>query len=149
MEIPEKGYKSSTRSSLFAGDGTSHNPCNDAYLGSQAFSEPETDAIANFLTSLKDRLLMYMDIHSYSQIWLTNYGHTADTRPTDAAEGVCQTNWKGAAISMKINLNTPQWWHVTFKTTNTCRHWGVLIDILFQSRWWVVASLLCSLTHIG
>jgi len=68
----------------FAGEGTSSNACSDIYHGPSAFSEPETAALVAFLKTIPD-LYMYLDVHSYSQLWLTPYAYTHD-RPSDAAE---------------------------------------------------------------
>ncbi|XP_072014985.1 carboxypeptidase B-like [Amphiura filiformis] len=61
--------------------GASSDPCNDSYAGSKAFSEPEIKAISDKLTSLKDRVKVYIDFHSYSQLWMTPYGWTPDLPP--------------------------------------------------------------------
>jgi len=68
----------------FAGEGTSSNPCSDIYHGKKAFSESETAALVAFLQTIPD-LHMYIDVHSYSQLWITPYAYTYD-RPDDAAE---------------------------------------------------------------
>jgi len=58
--------------------GASSNPCDDAYRGSQAFSEVEIRNVANYLKSLSTRgqIAGYMDIHAYSQLWMTPWGYT-------------------------------------------------------------------------
>lgn len=58
--------------------GTSTNPCSDIYGGTEAFSEPETQAIKNFTTRLNEngKLLVYMSLHSYGQYWLYSWGYT-------------------------------------------------------------------------
>ena len=108
--------KSSTLSALFTGAGTSNDPCDDTYHGTHAFSEPETAAMAKFLTSLQDRLLLYMDIHAFSQLWMTNYGYEKNARPRDAADVVCYLILEEAAISIKTNSNTC--YEATLKSTN-------------------------------
>jgi len=69
----------------FGGEGTSSNPCSDIFHGVRAFSEAETAALSRFLTSIKGDLKMYIDVHSYSQFWMTPHGHTR-ARPSDAKE---------------------------------------------------------------
>ncbi|ELT88949.1 hypothetical protein CAPTEDRAFT_180996 [Capitella teleta] len=60
----------------WAGLGTSANPCSENYHGLQPFSEPETQAISQFVLSLGDRLLVYLSLHSYGQYWLAPWGYT-------------------------------------------------------------------------
>lgn len=50
--------------------GASTNPCSETFAGSKAFSEPETRALADFITSLKTRVKLYIAAHSYSQVFL-------------------------------------------------------------------------------
>ncbi|KAL9959386.1 hypothetical protein ACROYT_G032708 [Oculina patagonica] len=56
--------------------GASANPCNDAYRGTHAFSEVEVRNVANYLKSLGGQIAGYMDIHAYSQLWMTPWGYT-------------------------------------------------------------------------
>ncbi|KAG0307253.1 hypothetical protein BGZ98_000702 [Dissophora globulifera] len=59
--------------------GSSNDPCADDYHGPSAFSSPEAANIANYLKSLPN-VVSYIDFHSYSQMWMTPYGHI-DTPP--------------------------------------------------------------------
>lgn len=80
--------------------GASSNPCDDDYRGTQPFSEVEVRNVANYLKNLKRRgqIAGYMDIHSYSQLWMTPWGYTRQ-RPRDHGELVrkmritCQIKW--------------------------------------------------------
>ncbi|XP_035228738.1 carboxypeptidase B-like [Stegodyphus dumicola] len=58
--------------------GSSSSPCSDTYAGSQAFSEPETKAISDYLSQRKENFIAYLAVHSYSQLWLTPWGWTSD-----------------------------------------------------------------------
>lgn len=58
------------------GPGASSNPCNDAYRGTHAFSEVEVRNVANYLRRLGKQIAGYMDIHAYSQLWMTPWGYT-------------------------------------------------------------------------
>ncbi|XKL66650.1 hypothetical protein PGB90_010070 [Kerria lacca] len=51
-------------------DGSSENPCHDTYAGRHPFSEPETRAMSNFILEHRDRIIIYLTLHSYSQMWL-------------------------------------------------------------------------------
>ena len=62
--------------------GASDNPCSDTYAGPYAFSEIETKTFANFLeTDLAGKIHAYISLHSYSQLLLFPYGHTAELPP--------------------------------------------------------------------
>ncbi|EDW71195.1 zinc carboxypeptidase [Drosophila virilis] len=61
--------------------GASSDPCNEAYAGPYAFSEPETKALSDFVASIKDKLNIMIAFHSYSQLLLSPYGHTKDEVP--------------------------------------------------------------------
>jgi len=54
--------------------GSSNNPCSDTYMGSQAFSEVENRNVRDFLTTNKDKIKFYNNIHSYSQLVLLPWG---------------------------------------------------------------------------
>ncbi|KAG5261646.1 hypothetical protein AALO_G00286760 [Alosa alosa] len=53
--------------------GASSNPCDDTYCGQYPESEPEAQAVANFLRSHKATVKLYVSIHSYSQMLLFPY----------------------------------------------------------------------------
>ncbi|XP_076358196.1 carboxypeptidase B-like isoform X2 [Tachypleus tridentatus] len=54
--------------------GSSISPCSDIYAGVIPFSEPEIKAIANFIVARKNRVKLFLTLHSYSQMWLTPWG---------------------------------------------------------------------------
>lgn len=56
--------------------GASDDPCRETYAGSRAFSEPETTAVSDFIMDHRDRLQVYLTLHSYSQMWLIPWGYT-------------------------------------------------------------------------
>ncbi|KAF8787575.1 Carboxypeptidase A4 like protein [Argiope bruennichi] len=59
--------------------GASLRPCSDFYAGPTAFSEPETRSISDFmLDNLKGRLILFLDVHSYSQKLSYPYGYTTE-----------------------------------------------------------------------
>lgn len=57
------------------GEGTSSSPCEEIYTGSRALSEPETAAIAKVLRENKERIVMYITLHTYGQVILAPYGY--------------------------------------------------------------------------
>lgn len=58
--------------------GASHEPCSEIYCGAFPESEPESQAVADFLRSHKDSVQLYLTIHSYSQMLLFPYSCTLD-----------------------------------------------------------------------
>ena len=81
---------------LISGVGTSSSECRDTYRGTRPFSEIEVYNVANYLSSNRNRLAGYMDIHAYSQLWMTPWGYTK-TYPKDYREMVSN--------SIKIHLS--------------------------------------------
>uniref|UniRef100_A0A8C5HN86 Carboxypeptidase B2-like n=2 Tax=Gouania willdenowi TaxID=441366 RepID=A0A8C5HN86_GOUWI len=59
-------------------EGASSNPCSEIYCGAFPESEPESQAVANFLRSHKDSIQLYLTIHSYSQMLLFPYSYTLE-----------------------------------------------------------------------
>jgi hypothetical protein len=76
--IPGK-YLTHTVSTI--GVGTSSNPCRDTYHGTRPFSEVESRNVASYLYGIRSRLVGYMDIHAYSQLWMTPWGHAKGAYP--------------------------------------------------------------------
>ncbi|MBX3394471.1 MAG: zinc carboxypeptidase [Phycisphaerae bacterium] len=55
--------------------GSSGNRCAETYRGPSAASEPETQAIQNFVAAHKPTISV--SYHSYSQLWLFSWGYTS------------------------------------------------------------------------
>ncbi|XP_070578456.1 carboxypeptidase B-like [Ptychodera flava] len=70
----------------WAEPGAGSIPCSSTYHGPSPHSEPEVKGVAAFIeeTSLTQTYRMFLDVHSYSQYWLSPYGYTA-THPVDYA----------------------------------------------------------------
>jgi len=51
-------------------------PCLDTYHGPEAFSEPETQAVRNFVMGKRDRIDAYLAFHSFGNKILYPWGHT-------------------------------------------------------------------------
>jgi carboxypeptidase A2 len=62
--------------------GGSRFPCVPFYAGTEPFSEPETRALSNYILQNKDKIAMYITLHSYGQLWLLPWGYTR-TKPDD------------------------------------------------------------------
>ncbi|GBP50617.1 Carboxypeptidase B [Eumeta japonica] len=62
------GYK-------WGGKGSSNNPCSEIYGGRRAFSEPESKALADFITNSATNFSAYLTYHSYGQYLLYPWGY--------------------------------------------------------------------------
>ncbi len=71
---------------LLLGVGTSSR-CSDTYHGPRPFSEVETYNVAKYLLKQRRNLIGYMDIHAYSQLWMTPWGYKS-AYPDDGGEQV-------------------------------------------------------------
>ncbi|CAG0922268.1 unnamed protein product [Notodromas monacha] len=69
----------------FGGPGASSDKCSETYHGPSAFSEPETQAVRDYILANKDAIKIYFDVHSYSQLVLLPYGDT-NLKPDDYAD---------------------------------------------------------------
>ncbi|XP_029942246.1 carboxypeptidase B2-like [Salarias fasciatus] len=56
-------------------EGASPDPCTEIYCGAFPESEPEAQAVADFLRSHKDSVQLYLTIHSYSQLLLFPFSY--------------------------------------------------------------------------
>merc|ERR1712002_142848 len=70
----------------FGESGVSHNKCQETYCGPNAFSEPETQNIRDFVQSLDPVSLLGRCFHSYSQLWLWPYGYGYNAYPENKEE---------------------------------------------------------------
>ncbi|XP_045502735.1 zinc carboxypeptidase-like [Colias croceus] len=61
--------------------GASSNPCDQTFAGPSPASEPETQAISNYVLKLKEsgNMVYYIAFHSYSQMILIPYSHVGGT----------------------------------------------------------------------
>ncbi|XP_010706545.1 carboxypeptidase A1-like [Meleagris gallopavo] len=64
----------------FGGSGASGNPCSETYRGPYANSEPEVQAIVDFVKN-HGNIKAFISIHSYSQLLLYPYGYTTTAVP--------------------------------------------------------------------
>ncbi|XP_016998139.2 zinc carboxypeptidase [Drosophila takahashii] len=74
---PNRNYDSHWMES----NGASSNPCAEDYGGPNPFSEPEIQAMADYVSSNKDKINVLLAFHSYSQLLLSPYGHTDEEFP--------------------------------------------------------------------
>ena len=65
----------------WGGHGASEDPCSNTFRGSSAFSEPESQAIKNFLLSGEANFQLYLSFHSWGQLLLYPWAYDKlDTR---------------------------------------------------------------------
>ncbi|XP_070577614.1 carboxypeptidase B-like [Ptychodera flava] len=71
----------------WGGAGASTNPCAADYRGPYALSEPEVKGVTDYLRNLDQEVKLFIDFHSYSQLWLSPWGYRR-IRPADYTEQV-------------------------------------------------------------
>ncbi|TDG38674.1 hypothetical protein AWZ03_014904 [Drosophila navojoa] len=54
-----------------------NRPCGDEYAGPNAFSEIEILSLSNYIASMKNKIQLYLSLHSFSQVLVYPYGYTA------------------------------------------------------------------------
>lgn len=64
----------------WGGEGSSGTQNNDTYRGPSAFSEPETQALRDFVIA-NPRIAAHIDFHSFSQLILSPWGYTSQMPP--------------------------------------------------------------------
>ncbi len=64
----------------WGGEGSSGTQNNDTYRGPSAFSEPETQALRDFVIA-NPRIAAHIDFHSFSQLILSPWGYTSQLPP--------------------------------------------------------------------
>lgn len=86
--------------------GASTDPCDEAFRGSHAFSEVEVRNVATFLRSLSEegRIAGYMDVHAYSQLWMTPWGYTR--QPTRDHRELMRVSKKAVEAIRKAGYGT-------------------------------------------
>ncbi|KAK4007992.1 hypothetical protein OUZ56_013151 [Daphnia magna] len=62
----------------WGGKGTSRDKCSEIYHGSNAFSEPETRAVSNFISGKANQIQVYLTLHSYGQYLLIPWGYAVE-----------------------------------------------------------------------
>lgn len=64
--------------SNWSGAGSSGDPAQFDFAGSGPNSEPEVKALSDFLTLNRDKIDVFISLHSYSQLIMFPYGHTEE-----------------------------------------------------------------------
>jgi len=66
--------------------GASTDPCSETFRGSGPLSEEEIRTTTTSLKNLASRLVGFMDMHSYSQLWLASWGWPVQPTPDEAVQ---------------------------------------------------------------
>lgn len=77
---------------FISGAGPRNDTCTADYRGPSAFSENCTKNVEKFALKIQSNLMMYIDIHSYSQFILLPYSYTSGKRPQNDKEIVSEKN---------------------------------------------------------
>lgn len=97
----------------WGGPGSSGSTNSEIYRGESPFSEPETQALSNFMIDTPN-IVAHLDIHSYSQLVLQPWGWTRELPPEhdtldalgadmmNAIESVNGTSWRHGPIFTTI-----------------------------------------------
>lgn len=88
----------------WGGEGASANPSSETYRGPGAFSEPETQAIKNFVES-RPNLTTLLSFHTFSKLILYPYGHVYEPIPDERDRRLHEVM---AQTMAKWNGYTPQ-----------------------------------------
>lgn len=59
-------------------NGSSDDPCNEFYRGAEPHTEPEVQLIAALMREFRDRIKLYLDVHSYGSVILYPYAYEED-----------------------------------------------------------------------
>ncbi|XP_077990588.1 carboxypeptidase B-like [Glandiceps talaboti] len=76
------------------------DPCANDYGGSEAHSESEVLAVTDYIIALNQtqQVTTFIDIHSYSQLWLTPWAYTDNYNPVDYPDQIACANDACAAL---------------------------------------------------
>ncbi len=88
----------------FGGEGSSSSTSSDIYHGPSAFSEPETQAVRDWVKSRKKTTVL-LSFHTFSELVLWPFGHTNDEVPSHTDQLVFEAMGKKMA---SWNKYTPQ-----------------------------------------
>ncbi len=135
---PTNGCANSTygvdlnRNHSFKWGGASTNPCDETYQGPRVASESETQAVQNYVRTLfpdqrgpadgdaapADATGLFITLHSYSNLVLWPWGHTAAAAPNGT-----QLAMLGTKLA-SFNNYTPQQSNALYPTTGTSDDWA-------------------------
>ncbi len=100
--------------------GASTNPCAQDFRGGAQADAPETAALARWLhaTQAAQGIQLYVDYHSYGELFMTPYGYTCERQPARSAELLRLA--EGAATAI-------------YGVHGTFFQWGGICSMLYKS----------------
>ena len=75
------------------GAGASKIPCSDTYRGSNALSEVEMQGLTEYALARgkEQEFAVFIDWHSYSQLWLAPWSYSAEADPPKDAKALVRS----------------------------------------------------------
>ncbi|XP_062866876.1 carboxypeptidase O [Trichomycterus rosablanca] len=113
--------------------GISRNCCSEIYNGQTPLSEPEAQAVTDFLSTNRDQMLCYLTIHSYGQLILVPYGHPNISAPNydELMEvGLAASKAIKKVHGMEYRVGSPP--NVLYPNSGSSRDFARLIGIPFS-----------------
>ncbi|XP_060754233.1 carboxypeptidase O [Neoarius graeffei] len=113
--------------------GVSRDCCSNIYNGPGPLSEPEAQAVTDFLSTNRDRILCFFTIHSYGQLILLPYGHPNISAPNQdelMKVGLAAAEAIKAVHGMSYTVGTPP--NVLYPNSGSSRDFARLIGIPFS-----------------
>eukprot|EP00729_Bicosta_minor_P009732 gene9731-33611_t len=115
--------------STWCSSGSSTNPNSDTYCGPRAFSEPETEAAAQFVVAHPE-ILGSIDFHTYGPLVLWPWQYTYDRVPEPS---FTELSVLGGLIELSINaLALPDYRYISQQGSDLYPHSGGIIDYAFK-----------------
>uniref|UniRef100_A0A3P8SN33 Peptidase M14 domain-containing protein n=1 Tax=Amphiprion percula TaxID=161767 RepID=A0A3P8SN33_AMPPE len=113
--------------------GVSFDSCENTYCGKSAGSEPEAQAVMDFVGTMVNQTLCFLTIHSAGQLILLPYGHPEISAPNyNELVSVGQA----AAVEMKkvhgMNYTVGTSPQILYPNSGSSRDWARLIGIPFS-----------------
>lgn len=97
--------------------GASNNPCSETFAGPRAFSEIETSSFAEYYSTVRASVRLFISYHSYGQYILYPYGHT--TSPTANAADL---NAMAATFATRAAVNYGTRYTYGATSTHLCKY---------------------------
>ncbi|XP_070578452.1 carboxypeptidase B-like [Ptychodera flava] len=91
----------------WGGWGSSSSYCSDTFRGATPNSESEVRVITDYLKDLKNSgrdIVIFIDVHSYGQLWLTPYAYTRNYVPSEP-DHTEQMNMADAACAATVDVH--------------------------------------------
>jgi len=108
----------------WGGPGSSHQPCQETYCGTGPNSEIETQNVVAFVEPMKDDIVMYLAVHSYSQYIMFSYADRVDESFYDSHMDIA-TQAAAALQATHGTVFTPgNWLDILYISTGDSMDWA-------------------------